>query len=307
MRTLEDARRQLRDALDRGDLEAARRALRGFPFLRGPEAALLWVELLWADRSHPDRLAIARTLLDAFPDRGEVVHPCAEILLDALGGFVPGDARDPDGLAAQAVAAVDACLGARGDYGDAARDLLLRTRAAALGRTDAPAEEVEAAWGALLDRNPEDGQLWYELALASKYRGAFRDGLAAALQARRWLGARPPVLWNVGICATGCGELAHALEAWRGLGMDAVVHRGRVVVPGLPPRRVRLVTDDPVYGGPGPREVVVAEVTPIGPCDGTLEGVAPVGGGEPVRVLHDGTPLPGTDPAVLPALAILPD
>lgn len=304
MRTLDDARQQLRGALDRGDLAAARRALRGFPFLRSPEAALLWVELLWADRSHPDRLAVARTLLDAFPDRGEIVHPCAEILLDALGGFVPGDAHDPDGLARQAVSAVDACLAARTDYGDAPRDLLLRTRAAALARTDAPAEAVEAAWAELLDRNPEDGGLWYELALASKYRGAFRDGLAAALQARRWLGARPPVLWNVGICATGCGELAHALEAWRGLGMDAVVHRDRVVVPGLPPRRVRLVTNDPVYGAPGPREVLVAELAPIGPCDGILEGLA--GDGEPVRVLHDGTPLADTDPPVLPTLAILP-
>lgn len=306
MRTLERARQQLRDALDRGDLAAARRAVRGFPFLRGPEAALLWVELLWADRDHPDRLAIARTLLDAFPDRGELVHPCSEILLDEMGGIVPGDPRDPDGHARRAVEAVDTCLASRPEYGLQARDLLLRTRAAALSRTDAPADEVEAAWGELIDRHPQDGQLWYELALWSKYQGDFREALGAALQARRWLGARPPVLWNIGICATGCDERALALEAWRGLGMDAVLHRDRVIVAGLPTRRVRIVTDDPVYGTPGPREVVEALVTPLGPCDGFIEGVQAVGSGAPVRVLHDGTPLPGSDPPVLPVLALLP-
>lgn len=305
MRTLDDARQQLRGALDRGDVDAARRAVRGFPFLRGPDAALLWVELLWADRAHPDRVPVSLTLLDAFPDRGEIVHPCAEILLDTLGGVVPGDPIDPDGLARRAAEALATCLDARADYGEAGRDLLLRARASALSRSDAAVDVVEAAWADLLERHPHDGRLWYEVALWSKYRGAFREGLAAALQARRCLGDQPAVLWNAGICATGCDEAADALDAWRALGMDAVVHRGRVVVPGLPKRRVRLVTDDPVYGATGPREVLEAEITPLGPCDGMLDGVVPVGGGEPVRVLHDGTPLPGSDPAVLPVIALL--
>lgn len=304
MRTLDDARRDLRAALDAGDLRRARRALHGFPALRGPEAALLWAELLWADPELPNRAAVAETLLDAFPEHGEIVRPCGEVLLDTLPGVIAGDPPVGEREAKRVSDAVDACLAARPEYGPEARLLLRRTRASALSRLpSAPPRQVEEAWAEILTHHPEDGAGWFELTLWLKYRGRFVEGLGTALQAQARLGDHPSVLWNVGICATGAGDAERAVEAWRALEMPAIVD-GLARVEGLRERRVRLVTTDPVYGDPqADRAEYVALLEPIGPCDGRLlEPAGPFPSG--ARVLHDATPL-SQDPVVLPALAIL--
>lgn len=312
MRTIDKARDDLRAALESGDLARARRALRGFPPIRDADSGLLWAELLWADRELPDRRPLAETLLDAFPERGEIVRPCAEVLVDELGGYVPGDPPGDARLAGRAADAAERCLQLRPDYPDVARALLLRTVAAARSRDPSvPEDVVEAAWEAALQAAPDDGGAWYEVALWLKYQGRFGAALGAALRARERLGDREAVLWNIGICATGCGEHEHALGAWQRLGLPATLRAGRVHVDGMARRRIRLVSDDPVYGEPGAeRRSWDAELEPTSPCDGLLLETAGLGeAGE--RWLHDATPLDaraaadGTEVTRLPALARL--
>lgn len=165
------------------------------------------------------------------------------------------------------------------DAGDVASDADRRPIASALatvaricGRRWDPACEQAHQTVLALRGSWQD---WYNYGLFLKSRGRFAEGLVANTRARDAGGAEDDaVRWNLGICATGAGDGAAALEVWRSLG-----HRVSLGTDGLPtggwpmvevrlaerPGAARTAEDE----DPGEEETVW--VTRLSACHGRVE------------------------------------
>jgi hypothetical protein len=143
--------------------------------------------------------------------------------------------------------------------------------------------------------------------LAAKEARRFRDGQRAGEAALTVGGAsEPSVLWNLGICATGAGDGAAALEAWRRLGFDLTLGRRGLPEGSFPPVEVCVVGD----GEGGDRyDSEVVWIERLSPCHGILRGAVfqQLGVDYGDLVLFDGAPVEAGERAgpVLPVLATL--
>jgi hypothetical protein len=138
-------------------------------------------------------------------------------------------------------------------------------------------ELVETSCRRLIELDPDNSSHHYNLGLFLKTRGRFRDGVIANQTAATLVDRRPESYeWNLGICATGAGEGALALQTWKRLGQK--IEMGRFGLPegGYPQCKVRLAqrplaertadSDDP-----GLEETIWIER--LSPCHGIIRSV----------------------------------
>ncbi len=138
-------------------------------------------------------------------------------------------------------------------------------------------ELVETSGKRLVALDPNNSSHHYSLGLFFKTRGRFRDGVTANQAAAKLIKSPPESYeWNLGICATGAGEGALALEVWKRL--EQRIEMGRFGLPEgrYPQCKVRLAqrplaertaeSDDP-----GLEETIWIER--LSPCHGVIRSV----------------------------------
>lgn len=129
----------------------------------------------------------------------------------------------------------------------------------------------------LIEIDPERGAWHYNLGLFCKTRGRFEEGMASNRTAAGLVEEEVESYeWNLGICATGCGNGAVALDVWKRMGQK--IEMGRFGLPegGYPQCKVKLAerplaernaeTDDP-----GLEETIWIER--LSPCHGIVRSV----------------------------------
>lgn len=245
-------------------------------------------------------LLVAQALADSHPRRLEVLTRlgnASEVLHDLryLNAAPPSHP-----LFAQVTAALRAAL----DSGTAlTRDeelatlCALATIARMLGRT-----HDQLAERCYLRRIELEPELWthhYDYGLFLKTRARFREGVAANRRAFELGGAEDEaVRWNLGICATGAGDSATALEMWKTIGHDIPV--GRFDLPDGPYDSVKvriaerpLAERDPNHDpdDPGLEETIWIER--LSPCHGVIRSGTynPIGVDFGDVILFDGAPI----------------
>ncbi len=190
----------------------------------------------------------------------------------------------------------------------------LTTAARVCGRSwDAVAESAHQTLIALA---PDDWSHQYNLGLFRKNRGRFAEGVAANTRATELGGGdEESVIWNLGICATGAGEGAVALEQWKRVGLELQLGEDGLPSGGFAQVQVQLAqrplaersADDDT---PGLEETVW--VDRISPCHGRIVSalMGDVGVDYGDVVLFDGAPISTSDDGerpvpVFPHLATL--
>jgi tetratricopeptide (TPR) repeat protein len=86
---------------------------------------------------------------------------------------------------------------------------------------------AETSYRRLIQLEPEDSGHHYNFGLFLKTRGRFREGMAAN-QSANSISGEPydeATEWNLGICATGAGEGAVAMEVWKRLNQKVEIGR----------------------------------------------------------------------------------
>lgn len=136
---------------------------------------------------------------------------------------------------------------------------------------------AEQAYRRLVELEPDAARHRYSLGLFFKTRGRFREGMLANQEAMR-LSEKPTeaAQWNLGICATGAGKGATALEIWKRLGSK--IEMGRFGLPegSYPSCKVRLA-ERPLaeraadQDDPGLEETIWIER--LSPCHGIVRSV----------------------------------
>ncbi|MBK7071778.1 MAG: prenyltransferase [Myxococcales bacterium] len=242
----------LRAAIEHTDAAIALAACVGwFGPHRGVEAGR---ELL---ARHGDVLAVLGMIGESFPRLTDV---------DDLNAPPPADpwfAEVVDRLERAAASAT----------GDDAIALLDALAAAArrLGRAgDARAERAHAA---LRARQPDNAHHHYNAGLFFKTRGRWAEGQAANQRAIDLGDTDQPAWWNLGICATGAGDGATALTAWRQLGQQVELGQFGLPEGGYPAAKVRvaqqpLAERDATSDEPGVEENLWLER--LSPCHGVV-------------------------------------
>ncbi|CAL75354.1 hypothetical protein; putative protein prenyltransferase \t_ [Bradyrhizobium sp. ORS 278] len=158
-------------------------------------------------------------------------------------------------------------------------------------------ETAERSYRALTEIDPRNPEYHYGLGLFYKTRGRFADGLIANQVASSLLDE--PVQsyqWNLGICATGAGHAAVALDVWKSLGLDIAPGRFGLPECRLGQCKVKLAerplaersadNDDP-----GMEETIWIER--LSPCHGIIRSVLyqRLGVNYGDVVLFDGAPM----------------
>jgi hypothetical protein len=303
--------------------EAWRTAATFLPELgRDREAALAFCELLLTDPSYPDALVASERVIAGHAADPEVVIRLSAALL-RVAEQRPWD--EPPFQQGPAHLAAGACQQAFERLSSAQRTdprlggYLQLNMADAL-RMMGPEydEDARKAYELALAIDDTNGHWWFHFGILHKWRGRFREGLAANQRAYARLGAHKPVLWNIALCATALGEGALALEAWEKLGIQGRLSAsGMPSVEGVPPVQIRVATlgEDVGRNDPLPPHVVAFEllwVEPLSPCHGVVRtptvrkanvdfGDVVLWDGAPVHVREqDGRPVP-----VFPLLSIL--
>jgi hypothetical protein len=126
----------------------------------------------------------------------------------------------------------------------------------------------------LVELAPDMGHHHYNLGLFCKTRGLFREGLLANQVAARLVEAPVECYeWNLGICATGAGEGAVALDVWKR--MSQKIELGRFELPEgrYPQCKVKLAERplaerDAGCDDPGLQETIWIER--LSPCHGIV-------------------------------------
>lgn len=148
--------------------------------------------------------------------------------------------------------------------------LATTTRMMARQRDDVTARSYRR----LVELAPEASHHHYNLGLFCKTRGLFREGMLANQAAAR-LADTPSEshAWNLGICATGAGEGAVALDVWKRIGQK--IEMGRFGLPegGYPSCKVKLAQRplaerDSANDDPGLEETIWIER--LSPCHGIV-------------------------------------
>lgn len=177
--------------------------------------------------------------------------------------------------------------------------------------------EAQEAFTCAIELDPDRGEWWYDAGLLDKWRGRFDEGFRANELARMHMGPERAVLWNLAICATAIGKAEEAVQAWRGLDVEARIDHARSMpyVAGLPSLLVRVLSRTPASDATSqlPDRVVGFElvwVAPLSPCHGVVQSPtfrdAPIDYGD--LVLWDGAPVAAHETAEngrVPVFALL--
>lgn len=124
---------------------------------------------------------------------------------------------------------------------------------------------------------PDTGRHHYNLGLFCKTRGLFREGMLANQAAARLVDEPPECYeWNLGICATGAGEGAVALDVWKRLGQKIELGRFELPEGGYPDCKVKLAQRPLAeraseHDDPGLQETIWIER--LSPCHGIVRSV----------------------------------
>lgn len=138
-------------------------------------------------------------------------------------------------------------------------------------------EIAENCYRRLTELNPRKCANHYNLGLFFKTRGRFEEGVQANQKAISLAdGDLEPYQWNLGICATGAGNAALALDLWKRMGQK--IEMGRFGLPegGYPQCKVKLA-ERPLaersadMDDPGLEETVWIER--LSPCHGVIRSV----------------------------------
>ncbi|MBV9458814.1 MAG: prenyltransferase, partial [Bradyrhizobium sp.] len=136
---------------------------------------------------------------------------------------------------------------------------------------------AESSHRKLIEINPGNSEYHYNLGLFYKTRGRFEAGVAAN-QTAASLAAEvsEPVEWNLGICATGAGNAALALDVWKRMGHN--IELGRFGLPeGRYPTCKVMLAQRPLaertaeLDDPGQEETIWIER--LSPCHGIIRSV----------------------------------
>jgi len=268
---IDDAAAGRHDAVSAG-LESLLRVQR-----RQEDAALSVLEIV--ESGHLPREKALEVLAEVYS-----AHPRSELLL-ALLGDVLDQARDIDLLNApppdhplflQVTTALME-LAARAKGGEAEKPLLRGLSTAARMMARQRDELVEASCARLLELEPQDSSHHYNFGLFLKTRGRFREGVIANQNAAKLVDE--PIEsyeWNLGICATGAGDGALALEVWKRLDQrvdmgrfglpDGSYHQCKVRLAQRPLAERTAASDDP-----GLEETIWIER--LSPCHGIIRSV----------------------------------
>ncbi len=156
---------------------------------------------------------------------------------------------------------------------------------------------AERCYRRLAEIDPQICRHHYNLGLFFKTRGRFKEGMAAN-QTAAGLADQPvdSIEWNLGICATGAGEGAVALEVWQRMGQKIAMGRFDLPEGGYPECKVRLA-ERPLAersaepDDPGLEETIWIER--LSPCHGIVRSVLyrDLGVDYGDVVLFDGAPI----------------
>jgi tetratricopeptide (TPR) repeat protein len=286
------------------------------------ELALGFAELLSRHPEQLESLAPAERIVAGFETVPEVIIPLTAALLRVAERRPPDEPPFEQGPAHLAAGVAQRCFESL--PAEARRDPeiggYLQINMADGLRMMGPDYDAEAlsAYKLALAIDDSRGFWWFQLGLLHKWRGRFREALAANQAALKRLGPLKPVLWNLALCATALGEGKLALEAWEQVGIRGELSAaGMPFVPGMPPLQVRVATlgEETGQNDPLPQKAVSFElvwVSPLSPCHGVVEsptvrrasidyGDVILWDGAPVRVKQvEGQPVP-----VFPLLWIL--
>ena len=136
---------------------------------------------------------------------------------------------------------------------------------------------AEMSYKRLVAIDPQDSAWHYNLGLFFKTRGRFAEGMEANREAARLAGEPSEGCeWNLGICATGAGEGAAALEVWKR--MEQIIEMGRFGLPegGYPQCKVRLAERPLAERGAGEDDPGLEEtvwIERLSPCHGIVRSV----------------------------------
>ena len=156
---------------------------------------------------------------------------------------------------------------------------------------------AERSYRKLIDINPQKSAYHYNLGLFYKTRGRFAEGVTANQMAASLADeVEDSCEWNLGICATGAGNAAVALDVWKRL--EQKIEMGRF---GLPEGRYHSckvkLAERPLaerradLDNPGAEETVWIER--LSPCHGIIRSVlyAKLGIDYGDVILMDGAPI----------------
>lgn len=149
----------------------------------------------------------------------------------------------------------------------------------------------------LTEINPQKSAYHYNLGLYYKTRGKFTEGVASNQVAASLAGE--PVEsyeWNLGICATGAGNAAVALDVWKRMGQAIEIGRFGLPEGRYPQCKVKLA-ERPLaertseLDDPGAEETIWIER--LSPCHGVIRSVPyqNLGVGYGDVILIDGAPI----------------
>jgi tetratricopeptide (TPR) repeat protein len=156
---------------------------------------------------------------------------------------------------------------------------------------------AESSYRRLIEIDPKNGAYHYNLGLFYKTRGKFAQGVTSNQIASSLAGE--PVEsyeWNLGICATGAGNAAVALDVWKRMGQ--VIEMGRFGLPeGRYPQCKVKLAERPLaertseLDDPGAEETIWIER--LSPCHGVIRSVPyqSLGIGYGDVILIDGAPI----------------
>lgn len=245
------------------------------------ELALGFAELLRLDPGYPDALPLAERVIGGFRTDPTVIIPLSAALLRTAELRPPDEPPFVKGPAHLAAGACQNCFEALASAQRTDPEIggYLQLNMADGLRMMGPEYDADAlaAYQLALTIDDTRGAWWFHLGLLHKWRGRFREGLAANQKAFARLGAQRPVLWNLAICATALGEGKLALEAWQKLGIQGELSQsGMPQVQGIPAMQVRVATmgEDIGQNDPLPAKAVTFEVlwvSPLSPCHGVIQ------------------------------------
>lgn len=227
MDELKDVCDRIHAAIDEGDSETAWRLAREHRHRLKDDQRFAWT---WANLQlefpEPDPLPALTELLDEWAENPEIALPGCEALTNLVDGRYADDrveegdpallARD---YARRAIAALEPSELKDPDIAGH----LFRVLGHAC-RLSGPRHEDEAldAYRRAVALN--DSPWWrFNIGLVSKTRGRFAEGLEIFRRIHAEVGDEESVLWNVGICATGCGDGETARDAWQRLGLEVTL------------------------------------------------------------------------------------
>ncbi|MEM7138461.1 MAG: hypothetical protein AAF500_17915 [Myxococcota bacterium] len=248
--------------------------------------------------------SVLRTVAESWTTDPNITLAVATLLVEqsARRGMDEPIIRDetPAAWAARALEASLSSLDAESANDASVAGNLQATLANAL-RLCGPGHDAEARQASerALELDDSQASWWSDAGLLHKWRGRFREGMRAIEAARERGAPSKPSLWNLAICATGCGEGEVATRAWRELSLPATSDPSTEmpIVEGLPPLMVRVLSrPSPTDGTTEFREGVGFElvwVAPLSPCHGVVQSPtfrdAPIDYGD--LVLWDGAPV----------------